>query len=670
MIKLIEIKEFNPLKYADQLIETIQEKGLLEMIMSKQFTFFTLQDGTFKYYNSNGTYGSFDDVGIGRTFTIFNKKTNIIIRGDSNGKIYFDMYKQEENKWITAVDTFFVENNNKLSFHDPNESKMYFFGGETVLQIYSYSFILLNSSGEKVQTIEQAERFAILVQDIEDIELQGNPCTVIQSFFGLYIILRNKIQFYRFETKEIQDIELPKEIEELKGFTFVIHSQTSDLIFYNEKGMMYCIDSRASLLIPIHLGQLHLPKEEYSLHFYYRTLIFLCRKRMILYDIRSLKKNIQIELQKEYDISSLVSYTNADVSIGFYSNSLKTFNEFLFTEEMNYSHDMNDGMLYLLLNDFKKTLLGTYSLNEEMITRFLDRLGNDLPLIIYLSTKPEYRTYALQRFKEKYTHEYLLSMANTWNPKDIEDYFIQLEQGIPQQPIELQKMNHQEWNPSKFNMADITVQLSNHPTEEKIDKVYELLGIPNDHQGIELSDELISSIVHHQTNWLRPLIIPLMKLRPYELLQHLIIITDDLPRLDIIMIFQQVFSSIDLFKQKNTLNNDQIIVYALFLTIITSFTQALHVLDEDLLPLFMERIILFPLDKLQISYKTICFQALQKVLKSQNFQMAEILYTLLERKYTPLTIENILENILQHELQSKSPLVDVRTWLIQKISQC
>ena len=118
-MSFIDIKELNLLKYADKLVDNIRDKGLLEMIMNKQFTFLILQDGTFKYYNSNGTHGTFDEIGEGRTFAIFNEKTNIIIRGDCSGKIFFDMYKQNQNKWITAVDTFFVENNNRLSFHDP-----------------------------------------------------------------------------------------------------------------------------------------------------------------------------------------------------------------------------------------------------------------------------------------------------------------------------------------------------------------------------------------------------------------------------------------------------------------------------------------------------------------------------------------------------------------------
>ena len=337
---------------------------------------------------------------------------------------------------------------------------------------------------------------------------------------------------------------------------------------------------------------------------------------------------------------------------------------------MQYHKDINDGMLYLLLNDFKNTLIGVQHLNEQLVTRFLDRLGNDLPLIIFLSTKPEYREYAINRFKHKYTHDYLVSMANEWNPTDVESYFDELQVVMKPQPIQLKMCQKKEWKPTKFNMADVTVQLSNHPTEEKIDKVYSLLGITNENQVIELSEELVASIVKHESNWLRPLIIPLLILRPYELLQHMIIITADLPKLDIIMIFQQVFSLIDLYKQKNELNKDQLIVYALFLTVISSFSKSLQILDEELLPIFMERLLAFPLYKLQISYKTLCIQALQKVLKNTNFDMAETIYSLFKRRYTPLSIQNVLENILQSELQLKSSNVEIKNWLIQKIATC
>ena len=297
-------------------------------------------------------------------------------------------------------------------------------------------------------------------------------------------------------------------------------------------------------------------------------------------------------------------------------------------------------------------------------------MGNDLPLIIFLSTKPEYREYAIQRFKQKYTHEYLLSMANEWDPNDVESYFEELQTLMKPQPVALKMCTKKDWKPTKFNMADVTVQLSNNPTEEKIDKVYSLLGITNINQVIDIPEDLIASIVNHETNWLRPLIIPLLILRPYELLQHMIIITYDLSKLDIIMIFQQVFSLIDLYKQNNTLNKDQMIVYALFLTVISSFNKSLQILEEELLPIFMERLLALPLDKLQINYKTLCIQSLKKVLKNNNFEMANVIYGIILRRYTPSAIETLLQNILQAELQLKSGNVEVKNWLIQKIASC
>ena len=669
-MSFIDIKELNLLKYADKLIDNIKDKGLIEMIMNKQFTFLILQDGTFKYYKADGTHGTFDEIGEGRTFAIFNEKTNIIIRGDCSGKIFFDMYKQEQNKWITAVDTFFVENNNKLSFHDPEKSKMYFFVGEEILQVYSYAFVLLNDKGEKVKSVEQAVRFAVLVQNIEEVTLKNIPLNVQMSKYGLFIIMRQNIQFYKFETNELIDIQLPKQLNELRNFTTYIHSQTSDLLLINEIGEIYLIDPRASVLVPIRIGQIRLPNENYQIYFYYRYLLILTNTRIYVYNIRIIKNPFVIELNKNFDVSSTVPFSNPDVSIGFYSNSLKTFNEFLFNEKMTYHKDMSDGMLYLLLNDFKNTLIGVQHLNEQLVTRFLDRLGNDLPLIIFLSTKPEYREYAIQRFKQKYTHEYLLSMANEWDPNDVESYFEELQTLMKPQPVALKMCTKKEWKPTKFNMADVTVQLSNNPTEEKIDKVYSLLGITNINQVIDIPEDLIASIVNHETNWLRPLIIPLLILRPYELLQHMIIITYDLSKLDIIMIFQQVFSLIDLYKQNNTLNKDQMIVYALFLTVISSFNKSLQILEEELLPIFMERLLALPLDKLQINYKTLCIQSLKKVLKNNNFEMANVIYGIILRRYTPSAIETLLQNILQAELQLKSGNVEVKNWLIQKIASC
>ncbi|EDR25902.1 hypothetical protein EDI_044580 [Entamoeba dispar SAW760] len=671
-MNILDIKEIQPLKYADNLIDNIYNKGLIEMIMNKTFTFFILQDGTLKYYNSNGTFGEFDEIGEGRTFYIFNEKTNIIIRGDCTGKIFFDMYKEEENKWISAIDTFFVENNNKLSFHDPELSKMYFFVGENILQIYSYSVVLLNENSEKTDKIKEAKNFAILVQNIEDIQLKGNPSNVIMSKYGLFIIQREIIEFYKFNTNELLEIQITPEIFKTKDFRIIqyyIHPQTSDLIMISEKGEVYLIDSKSNLLIPIKIGEIEIPKENYKIHFYYRFLIILTDYKMYIYNMRKMKNPIIINTIKNYEVISIVSWNNPDVSIGFYSNSLKSFNEYLFNEKMKYSNDMKEGMLYFLLNDFKNTLIGIQYLNSQLITKFLDRLGNDLPLIIFLSTKVEYREYAINRFKEKYKHEYLINMANGWNPKDIEIYFTKLQEIIkPEKHILLNNLIKKEWEPKKFNLADITVQLSNNPTEEKINKVYSLLGITNKNQVIYIPDELIISITQHQTNWFRPLIIPLLKLRPYELLQHMIIITDDLPQIDIIIIFQQVFTPINLYYQKNQFNKDQQIVYAIFITIISSFNKALENINDELIPIFLERLVAFPLDKLTINYKLLCSQALHKSLIKGNMELAEIIFKIIWRKYTPSTIENILEDILQQELYEKQITTEVQQWIIKKIS--
>ncbi|BFU19454.1 hypothetical protein, conserved [Entamoeba histolytica] len=670
-MNILDIKEIQPLKYADNLIDNICNKGLIEMIMNKTFTFFVLQDGTFRYYNSNGTFGGFDELGEGRTFSIFNEKTNIIIRGDCTGKIFFDMYKQEEDKWISAVDTFFVENNNKLSFHDPELSKMYFFVGEDILQIYSYSVVLLNENSEKTDKIQEAKHFAVLVQNIEDVQLKGVASNVIMSKYGLFIIQRQNIQFYKFITNELLEVQATPGTFKTNDFRVVqyyIHPQTSDLLMISENGEVYLIDSKSNLLIPIKIGVIKLPNEDYKIHFYYRFLIILTNHRMYIYNIRKMKNPIIVDTIKNYEVSSIVPWNNPDVSIGFYSNSLKSFNEYLFNEKMKYSTDMKEGMLYFLLNDFKNTLVGIQHLNSQLITRFLDRLGNDLPLIIFLSTKPEYREYAIKRFKERYNHEYLISMANGWNPQDVETYFTELQQTIQPEHILLHTPTKKEWEPQKFNLADVTVQLCNNPTEEKIAKVYSLLGITHENQVISIPDELITSITHHQTNWLRPLIIPLLKLKPYELLQHMIIITDDLPQLDVIVMFQQVFTPIDLYYQKHQLNKDQQIVYAIFITVISSFNKALDSLTDDLVPIFLERLLAFPLDKLTISYKLLCSQALHKSLIKGNMELAEIIFKTIWRRYTPSTIENILEDILQQELYEKQTTAEAQQWIIKKIS--
>lgn len=667
----IDIKEINPLKYADTLLDDMKEKGLLQMIMNKTFTFFVLQDGTLSYYNSAGTSGVFEDRGEGRTFCIFNEATNIIVRGDSSGRIFFDKYQPETDKWMSAVDTFFVENNNRLSFHHPSEPKMYFFVGEDVLLVYTYSFILLDAEGAKTKDPSKCTQFAVLVQNVEEVQLRGVPSQVLMSQFGLFIVQKHVIQFYRFATEELAEIPLDafgvKE-SELRSAHIYIHPQTSDVIFITELGVVYVVDARASILLPLKIGTITIPKEPYSIQFYHRFLVILTDRRMTVYDFHSFRTPSSVDLQQDYDVSSLVAWNNPDVSVGFYSNALHSFNEFLFNDQMHYTGNMKEGMLHLLVNDFKGLLAGTVQLGTSRLDTFLDRLGNDLPLLVYLSTRLEYRQYAVDRFNRRYSMKSLKEMSADWSADAIADYFRTIDEVPLSQAVALPAEKKRAWNPQRFNLADITVQLCDNPTEEKIESVYRLLGITVEHQVINIPEEVVESLVSHRINWLEPLIIPLLKLRPYELLQHMIITTDNLPRLDIIMLFQQAFVPIQLYKRFNTLNRDQKIVYAIFTTIVQSFDTAVAALEDELLPILLERLVAFPLDKLGISYRTLCAHALHCMLVKENNSVLAMVFTKIMLKYSPSTVQSTLETMLQEAVSSSNTSSFEKQWLINKLS--
>ncbi|KAL7715830.1 Mic1 domain-containing protein [Entamoeba marina] len=485
----ISLKPINLLKFAGTLMEMVHDIGLLEMIMNKCFTFLLLQDGSFHYYNTNGTFGDFGTTDEGRTFIIFHDKTNIIVHGESSGDVYFHMYNPLKDKWIKSVDSLFVENNNKLSFHDPKESKMYFFVGEDVLTIHSYKIVPLDNERERISNIMDAEYFAILVQNVEEVQMKGIPVTVKSSDYGLFIVFRKALQFYQFETGKLIDIPFsPSEFRssEFRSTQFYVHPQTSDGIIISERGEVYIIDPRSEIILPIHIGTIQSPPNPYKIHFFYRYIIVTTTTTMIIYDIHNIKNYQTIQLEIDYDVNSIVVWNNPDVSIGFYSNKCKTFNEFLLSENTNYTNDMKNGLLPILLSNFQKTILNNTQMSTITISKFLDRLGNDLPLIIFLSTQSQYHN--------------LLSMSNTWNIDQINSYFNEL--GIVDQPKEvIIPKPTKSWNPRCFNVADVTVQLSQSPTEEKVNKVYEMLHIEKIHGNLIIPDELITSLRNHKVNW-------------------------------------------------------------------------------------------------------------------------------------------------------------------------
>ena len=73
---------------------------------------------------------------------------------------------------------------------------MYFFVGEDVLLVYTYSFILLDAEGAKTKDPSKCTQFAVLVQNVEEVQLRGVPSQVLMSQFGLFIVQKHVIQFY------------------------------------------------------------------------------------------------------------------------------------------------------------------------------------------------------------------------------------------------------------------------------------------------------------------------------------------------------------------------------------------------------------------------------------------------------------------------------------------
>ena len=135
-MSFLDIKELNLLKYADKLVDNIKEKGLIEMIMNKQFTFFILQDGTFKYYKSDGTHGTFDEIGdkaclagasvyVEYTISGGDAETTIEAWGDK-GNIFFRMFDLSfENEIITRLGDIMTTAG--MSSTGVNETSSYFY---------------------------------------------------------------------------------------------------------------------------------------------------------------------------------------------------------------------------------------------------------------------------------------------------------------------------------------------------------------------------------------------------------------------------------------------------------------------------------------------------------------------------------------------------------------
>ncbi|KAL7715831.1 hypothetical protein QTN25_006530 [Entamoeba marina] len=146
----------------------------------------------------------------------------------------------------------------------------------------------------------------------------------------------------------------------------------------------------------------------------------------------------------------------------------------------------------------------------------------------------------------------------------------------------------------------------------------------------------------------------------------MIIITDDMSKSEIIMFFQQTFSTIELLMLKDHFNNDQCIVYAIFKTVVTSFEKALDYVLDDTIPILLDRLMAFPLEKLAILPKSLFYYSLLRLLLHDNFNIANMVFSSLKQRHRPRIIQTILEELLQDLLNEHATKEGIE-WVSEKI---
>ena len=153
-------------------------------------------------FNSNGTYGSFNEIGEGRTFAIYNEKTNIVVRGVQNiifmnclqlannpyGNYLIQfILKVWKNEGIGDIQNIIIENANYL-----------------VQQRYSSNVI------EKCLEIFGTEKRKRLIKSMC---LKGDILELIKNQYGHYVL--NKTIIYieddvKIEIEKILNDKMPE----------------------------------------------------------------------------------------------------------------------------------------------------------------------------------------------------------------------------------------------------------------------------------------------------------------------------------------------------------------------------------------------------------------------------------------------------------------------------